>query len=256
MKNATGNKMLQSNLKKQLMMLLTLSLLFGLGWSFGLAATNSLPVPWLRFSFEVIFLVLTAFQGLFIFILYCARLKKVRKVWLKWFYMLSRQHSKAMMLDLSRSTHSTRNFENNNTIMKMGSFGTSASTSHHVRQSSSIKLKKSTFLNSSSSATHVNIKCTSPDSSSSFKSPNNPSDQSEEDQITNYTVKTFFGNAETYFDSSIQDSDTTENIKLKNFESKFDDEALDCNVNAFPCDELSNGQSKSSKCSEFDSAEV
>ena len=106
MTSQTGNKDLEVTFKKRLLLLVTLSLLFGLGWGIGLFATNSLPVQWLRFSFQIIFVVLTSFQGLFIFILYGIRLFKVRSVWLKWFYILSNQQDKAVQVDITlRSTY-------------------------------------------------------------------------------------------------------------------------------------------------------
>ena len=97
----TGNKNFKANFKKRLLLLVTLSLLFGLGWGIGLFATNSLPVHWLRFSFQIIFVVLTSFQGLFIFILYGIRVLKVRRVWLKWFYILSNRQEKAVQVDIT-----------------------------------------------------------------------------------------------------------------------------------------------------------
>ena len=107
MSTSTGNKALQSGYKKQAMLLLTLSLLFGLGWSLGLAATRSLPITALRTIFEFAFIVLTGFQGLYIFLLYGVRLRKVRLIWLKWVYMITFQHSKAARVDFTVSTQST-----------------------------------------------------------------------------------------------------------------------------------------------------
>ena len=101
MTSQTGNKDLEANFKKRLLLLVTLSLVFGLGWGIGLFTTSSLPVQWLRFSFQIIFVVLTSFQGLFIFILYGIRLLKVRRVWLKWFYILSSQQEKAVQVDIT-----------------------------------------------------------------------------------------------------------------------------------------------------------
>lgn len=99
--------MLQTNPKQQIFMLVTLSLLFGLGWGIGLAATNSFPVQWLRYSFQIIFVVLVSLQGLFFFLVYGVRLLKIRRVWLKWMYIITNQHSKAVLVDSNiRGTNS------------------------------------------------------------------------------------------------------------------------------------------------------
>ncbi len=132
MSTSTGNKNLQSSYKKQTMLLLTLSLLFGLGWGFGLAATRSLPITALRTIFEFAFIVLTGFQGLYLFLLYGVRLRKVRLVWLKWIYVITCQHSKAARVDFTVSTQSTTGRSkprilgtyNTKPGVQLGSFGT------------------------------------------------------------------------------------------------------------------------------------
>ena len=120
MKNETGNQSLRASYKKQAVMLITLSILFGLGWGIGLLGTNSLEVQWLRYGFQIVFIMLTAFQGLFIFILYGLRLQQIRKVWKKWFYIITNQHVKAAHLDLQQpSTRSTKL----NQKVQLGLFG-------------------------------------------------------------------------------------------------------------------------------------
>ena len=101
MSGKTGNKDLQLNLGKQLIISVTLSILFGLGWGIGLAATQSLRVNFLRFSFQIIFILLTAFQGLLLLVAYGIRLKKVRMTWLKWVYIVLGQHDKASSIDIT-----------------------------------------------------------------------------------------------------------------------------------------------------------
>lgn len=73
--------------KQQFMIALTLSLLFGLGWGVGLLATQGLyTVTAIREMFSAFFILLTAFQGLFLFLMHCVRSKEVRKQWLIWAY--------------------------------------------------------------------------------------------------------------------------------------------------------------------------
>ena len=177
MKTSTGNRVLQSNLRKQAMMLVTLSLLFGLGWGLGLAATRSLPIISLRTIFEIAFIVLTGFQGLFIFLLYGARLEKVRCVWLKWFYLIFCQYSRAAKLELTRS--------------------------RSTRTTSGSRLKPAYNLGSyqDSSETKVQLNCASPtqqsykssDFGSSTPSPplSLPLYSKAEGEITDFTVKQY-----------------------------------------------------------------
>ena len=67
-------------LKENLWVAMGLSVLFGLGWGIGLLATTGLP-SFIHIIFEWAFTIMTAFQGLIIFILYCLRAAEVRKVW-------------------------------------------------------------------------------------------------------------------------------------------------------------------------------
>ena len=91
------------SLKQQFMIAVTLSLLFGLGWGIGLFATQEIETEEVRNLFAALFIVLTGFQGLFIFIMHCVRSKEVRKEWKTWFYRVSGKN----MSELSRSSVSS-----------------------------------------------------------------------------------------------------------------------------------------------------
>ena len=69
-------------LKESLWVAIGLSLLFGLGWGIGLLASSRLP-SYLRILFEWLFTLLTAFQGLVIFAIYCLRAADVRTFWMR-----------------------------------------------------------------------------------------------------------------------------------------------------------------------------
>ena len=89
MKGATSTKDTVAQLKQQFFSALTLSLLFGLGWGFGLPATQGINNEGVRVTFQTLFILLTAFQGLFIFVIHCLMGRKsleVRKEWRKWYY--------------------------------------------------------------------------------------------------------------------------------------------------------------------------
>ena len=78
--------MVKAELKKQFFVAVTLSILLGLGWGVGLPATQSFfHAGAARDVFAAFFVLLTAFQGLFIFIMHCLRSPDIRKVWAGWF---------------------------------------------------------------------------------------------------------------------------------------------------------------------------
>ena len=79
-----------SFIRRQLIIVTTLSVLFGLGWGIGLFATQDIHKNKIvRDVFAALFVVVTAFHGLFIFIMQCLRSKEVRSVWKQWFYRIT-----------------------------------------------------------------------------------------------------------------------------------------------------------------------
>ena len=75
-----------SFIRQQLIIIVVLSILFGLGWGVGLFATQDIHRnKTIRDIFAAVFVVITAFHGLFIFIMHCVRSQDVRNVWKKWF---------------------------------------------------------------------------------------------------------------------------------------------------------------------------
>ena len=93
-------KRLQSNLKdvkskddkgkksfvcQQLVIITTLSIMFGFGWSIGLFVTQDIHTnKTVRDLFAALFVIITAFHGLFIFIMHCLRSKEVKSTWKEW----------------------------------------------------------------------------------------------------------------------------------------------------------------------------
>ena len=66
---------------------MTLSSLFGLGWGIGLLATQDIySNKTVHNMVAALFILLTTFHGVFIFIMHSLRSEKVRKVWKKWFF--------------------------------------------------------------------------------------------------------------------------------------------------------------------------
>ena len=76
-----------SFVRQQLIIVTTLSILFGLGWGIGLFATQDIHNNKIvRDLFAALFVIVTAFHGLFIFIMHCLRSRDIRSVWKQWFY--------------------------------------------------------------------------------------------------------------------------------------------------------------------------
>ena len=76
--------------REQLFIAIALSVLFGLGWGIGLLATQDIHTnKTVRDLFAALFVIITAFHGLLIFIMHCLRSKEARSVWKQWFYNVS-----------------------------------------------------------------------------------------------------------------------------------------------------------------------
>ena len=93
------------SLKQQIFITITLSILFGLGWGIGLLATQAIHQPVIQNMFAALFIILTAFQGLFIFLMHCLRSKEAKKVWTVWLFKVTGKE-----VDLSFSTSSKSNY--------------------------------------------------------------------------------------------------------------------------------------------------
>ena len=78
---------------KQFTIAITLSVLFGLEWGIGLFATQDIHTnKTVRDMFAVLFVIITAFHGLFIFIMQCLRSKDVINSWKKCFVGMTGKH--------------------------------------------------------------------------------------------------------------------------------------------------------------------
>ena len=75
-------------LKRHFFLVLGLSLVFGLGWGFGLLATSS-DIKELTFTFQILFSILIGSQGLLIFVFHVIRAPQAREQWKKLFIKLS-----------------------------------------------------------------------------------------------------------------------------------------------------------------------
>lgn len=87
--NTVDKKDMKTRLRQQFIVALTLSLLFGLGWGMGFATTSSITSVPLSATLQAIFILLTGFQGLLIFIMHCVRCEEARDVWKEWLYIIT-----------------------------------------------------------------------------------------------------------------------------------------------------------------------
>ena len=83
------------SLTQQFMIALTMSILFGLGWGVALPVGILYNVPAARDTFAILFILLTGFQGAFIFFMHCVRSQEVRKEWKRLFYRVTCRKQKA-----------------------------------------------------------------------------------------------------------------------------------------------------------------
>ena len=77
-----------SQILQQFRNAVALSLLFGIGWALGLPATEGISNAVVRTAFQVLFIIVTAFQGLYIFIIQCltgSNAMEAKKEWQRWF---------------------------------------------------------------------------------------------------------------------------------------------------------------------------
>ena len=89
----TDKKSKNSFLYQQLIVVTSLSVLFGLGWGIGLLATQDAhSSETVRDILSAMFVLITAFHGLFIFIMNGIRSKDVRNVWKQWFRLATRKN--------------------------------------------------------------------------------------------------------------------------------------------------------------------
>ena len=95
-------------IRQQLVSAIVLSILFGLGWGFALPATQGINNTAVQILFQAIYIALTAFQGVFIFIMHCLVGRNsimARQEWKRWIRRVSSRRSSVYSSgDYSNST--------------------------------------------------------------------------------------------------------------------------------------------------------
>ena len=95
------------SLKKHFTIAITLAVVFGLGWAFGLAAT-SLPIKELTFTFQVLFSLFVGLQGFLIFLFHGIRNKDARNAWKRLFGIMGGNYLRVFSLNTSSTKASSR----------------------------------------------------------------------------------------------------------------------------------------------------
>ena len=88
-----------------------MSILFGLGWGIGLFATQDIHTNKIvQDLFAALFVILTAFHGLFIFIMHCLRSKEVRNTWKQWVFNVTGKDQKCYHIGTDNSGVAPKSF--------------------------------------------------------------------------------------------------------------------------------------------------
>ena len=98
----TSNQGKLRKLKENFTIALGLSLLFGMGWAVGLLASSDVHAA-VRYPAEWIFTLMTAFLGVYLFLLYILRSSEARGFWMRW---LLCQRKKSPLVGVSNTTSS------------------------------------------------------------------------------------------------------------------------------------------------------
>ena len=125
-----------SDTKQQFRIAITIAVLFGLGWIFGLAGSQSLP-EYIGVPFQIVFTTLVGFQGLFIFLLYVIFSPNARKEWKRW--ILRKDDSRK-----GRADHSSTS-------------GAYSSRSRQTKQSTVSNYKRNQLRNSKGGTLYHNV---------------------------------------------------------------------------------------------------
>ncbi len=87
-KSADTTKSSRSMVRRRLLIVVVLSLLFGLGWAFGLIGSSSLPEE-VFIPAQYIFSIFVGLQGVFIFFFHGIRSPDAREEWKRWWYTVT-----------------------------------------------------------------------------------------------------------------------------------------------------------------------
>ncbi len=106
-KSADVTKTNRSAILRHVLIAIILSLLFGLGWAFGLIGTSSLPEE-VYIPAQYIFSIFVGLQGVFIFVFHTIRSPDAREEWKRWWYTATGRGEKYRVLQTASTTGTLR----------------------------------------------------------------------------------------------------------------------------------------------------
>lgn len=114
--------------RKNFTIAMTLAVVFGLGWAFGLTAT-SLPVEEITLAFQIIFCIFVGAQGVLIFFLHGLRNKDFRDFWKKALRLIGHKTHLSYVFTSTKSS----------TVPECMQHGTDSTALHSIKKRSQYK---------------------------------------------------------------------------------------------------------------------
>ena len=122
-----ANQSMHTFVRKQFIRAIILSTLLGVGWGIGLLATEAIykDTRIVRDIIAAVFVLVTAFHGVLIFIMHCLRSKEVLLLWKQWFYGIARK-------DFTSTTTGTFDLSSKKRVVKEKKFNKNHSKADDV----------------------------------------------------------------------------------------------------------------------------
>ena len=117
-------------MKKHFIIALSLAIVFGLGWGFGLAATSH-PIKELTFTFQIVFSLFVGSQGILIFLLHGIRNKDARTLWKQCFIRIGGDSLIDNIVSLTKSSSAAPQSLRGNTLSSGGTVSLSQKKDTH-----------------------------------------------------------------------------------------------------------------------------
>ena len=139
--NARGHTKKQLNKKVAIRLLMSIAgvmFLFGLTWLFGALTVTGFGDSRASTAFQVLFVILNAFQGFFIFLFFCVFSKDVRDSWLE---LLSCGHYQSKSLHRSQTRYAS---SRSNSIRKVNTTRTTNSNFTSARSEHNTSMEETT----------------------------------------------------------------------------------------------------------------
>ena len=123
-----ANQSMHTFVRKQFIRAIILSTLLGVGWGIGLLATEAIykDTRIVRDIIAAVFVLVTAFHGVLIFIMHCLRSKEVLLLWKQWFYGIAKK-------DFTSTTTGTFDLSSKKRVVKEKKFNKNHNKANDVQ---------------------------------------------------------------------------------------------------------------------------